>query len=415
MGSDMPRRRLFGWVGAAGAGGVAAGAFGGHLVGDQHDDAKTGVTGGRPDDAYDRADSRPGGLPQGLDARVPAFGQVLAVDLAPDVRQSADRSRRAARALVDVWARIADDTSVGDVVGRDVYPSGLQVAYGVGTSLLRACGLDDRRPEALVELPLFATDKLDDERTGGDLVVHIGAEDPLRLAAAAQQVTAGLGRGARVRWSRRGFRQTLAATRDLGRTPRNLMGHRDGTNNPEVGSPLWDSVVRATESSGPTEWMNGGSYLVVRDIRIDLDDWFQEPLEDRDAVIGRSTETGAPLGSRHEQAPVNLERRDSSGAPVIPAGAHIRRASSTNTSGSRIYRRSWNYDDGWSSDGHRDAGLLFLAWQADPRRGFVPIQQSLSGGGDALNRYTTHIGSAVFAMLPQPEPGGSPLAILLES
>ena len=52
----------------------------------------------------------------------------------------------------------------------------------------------------------------------------------------------------------------------------------------------------------------------------------------------------------------------------------------------------------------REAGLLFAAFQADPVRQFVPMQQRLATG-DLLNFWTTPIGSAVFAILPGPAEG----------
>ncbi|MFI6001530.1 hypothetical protein ACIA98_14070 [Streptomyces sp. NPDC051366] len=48
-----------------------------------------------------------------------------------------------------------------------------------------------------------------------------------------------------------------------------------------------------------------------------------------------------------------------------------------------------------------DAGLLFVAWQAEPRTGFVPVRQRLARG-DALARYIEHEASALFAV-----PGGA--------
>jgi len=143
--------------------------------------------------------------------------------------------------------------------------------------------------------------------------------------------------------------------------------------------------------------MEGGSYLVARQILIDLDGWFGHDARERDRVIGRYTLDGAPLGERTEHQLVDLAAHSPEGGLAIPADAHIRLASSQNTGGARIYRRSWNFDDG-HLDGRRRAGLLFLAWQADPRSGFLPIQQELVGKHDALNRFTTHVGSAVFAV-----------------
>jgi dye decolorizing peroxidase len=183
------------------------------------------------------------------------------------------------------------------------------------------------------------------------------------------------------------------AADDPATTGRNLMGHRDGTDNPPLGSPLWRTTVQSRQPG----WMDGGSYLVAREILIDLDGWFGHDEAARDRVIGRRTATGAALGDRVESQLVDLGARDADGALTIPAHAHIRLASPQHTLGARIYRRSWNFDDGYDG-GQRHAGLLFLAWQADIRRGFLPIQRALTQHHDALNAFTTHIGSAVFAV-----------------
>ena len=42
---------------------------------------------------------------------------------------------------------------------------------------------------------------------------------------------------------------------------------------------------------------------------------------------------------------------------------------------------------------------MFISFQADIARQFVPIQQRLDAG-DALNTWTTAVGSAVFAVPP---------------
>jgi len=59
-----------------------------------------------------------------------------------------------------------------------------------------------------------------------------------------------------------------------------------------------------------------------------------------------------------------------------------------------MLRRGFSYVDG------PESGLLFLAWQADPRHGFIPVQQQLVQS-DALGRFIRHETSALFAM-----PGG---------
>jgi deferrochelatase/peroxidase EfeB len=52
-----------------------------------------------------------------------------------------------------------------------------------------------------------------------------------------------------------------------------------------------------------------------------------------------------------------------------------------------------------------DAGLMFLAWQRDPRTGFVRIFENMAKF-DMMNQFTTHIGSGLFACPPGARPGG---------
>ncbi|CAM5635231.1 hypothetical protein SANTM175S_07613 [Streptomyces antimycoticus] len=59
---------------------------------------------------------------------------------------------------------------------------------------------------------------------------------------------------------------------------------------------------------------------------------------------------------------------------------------------------------GFRDDGAPDAGLLFIAWQADPMKGFVPVQRKLDLGDD-LSRFLRHEASALFAVPPGCAPG----------
>ncbi len=67
-------------------------------------------------------------------------------------------------------------------------------------------------------------------------------------------------------------------------------------------------------------------------------------------------------------------------------------------------RRGYNYMDGLDRAGRIDAGLFFMAYQADPRQGFIPVQQALARS-DALNEYIKHVGSGIWACPPGVGPG----------
>jgi deferrochelatase/peroxidase EfeB len=65
-----------------------------------------------------------------------------------------------------------------------------------------------------------------------------------------------------------------------------------------------------------------------------------------------------------------------------------------------ILRRGYSYTDGNDPQtGLLDAGLFFIAYQKDPRKQFIPIQQRL-GANDRLNEYIRHTSSALFAVPP---------------
>jgi deferrochelatase/peroxidase EfeB len=74
-----------------------------------------------------------------------------------------------------------------------------------------------------------------------------------------------------------------------------------------------------------------------------------------------------------------------------------------------IVRRAFSYHSGttpfterwppWRQALEYNAGLLFLAYQKDPRQAFIPIFSKLAET-DALNQFTTHTASAVFAVPP---------------
>src|SRR5690348_85576 len=119
-----------------------------------------------------------------------------------------------------------DDT--GEALG--LKPSRLTLTIGFGPSLFEKYGLADQQPDALVELPHFAGDALDRNRSGGDLCVQACADDP-QVAVHAIRNLARIGFGKVViKWSQLGFGKTSSTTPEE-QTPRNLMGFKDGTRN----------------------------------------------------------------------------------------------------------------------------------------------------------------------------------------
>ena len=206
-------------------------------------------------------------------------------------------------------------------------------------------------------------------------------------------------------WMELGFGRT-STTSTSQATPRNLLGFKDGTRNikAEQTDLLNRHVWVGQETDQP--WMRGGSYLVARKIRIFVENWDRDYLQDQENVIGRAKVSGAPLSGGTEFTAPDFTATGSGGRPAIPAHAHVRLASFENNGGTRILRRGYSFTDGVDEQlGELDAGLFFIAFQRDPEKQFVAIQRRL-GSHDALDEYISHVGSAVFAVPPGARSGG---------
>jgi dye decolorizing peroxidase len=293
-----------------------------------------------------------------------------------------------------------------DQVAADAGPSSLTVTFGFGRGFFTRTGLTAQLPGALAPLPDFPSDALDPRRSDGDLWVQIGADDALVAFHALRVIQKAARDTASVRWQMNGFNRTPGATAEP-MTGRNLMGQIDGTNNPKPAQPDFERKVfvpaSGASSSGSPAWMAGGSYAVVRRIRMLLDSWDHLSVSAQERVIGRRKSDGAPLSGGTETTPVDLDKFVH-GSLAIAGDAHIRVAAPASNSGAAMLRRAFSYHDGIGADGTPDAGLLFVAWQADPMRGFVPVQRKLDGG-DGLSRFLRHEASGLFAVPGGPGPG----------
>jgi deferrochelatase/peroxidase EfeB len=294
--------------------------------------------------------------------------------------------------------RVPEDT--GEAL--DLAPGHLTVTIGYGPSLFDGrFGLAGRRPEALRELPAFAGDDLDPARSGGDLCIQACADDPqVAVHAVRNLVRMGFGTIS-VRWSQLGFGRTSSTSRAQA-TPRNLFGFKDGTANitaDETGA-LDDHVwVAPDDVRGRASWLAGGSYLVARRIRMQIEVWDRTPLMEQEQIVGRDKKAGAPLGRTGEFDEPDFGALGTDGTPRIPEVAHVRLAHHSNLGGVRILRRGYNFTDGTDGQGHLDAGLFFLAYMRDAHRQFVPMQRALAAS-DVMNEYIEHTGSALFACPP---------------
>jgi deferrochelatase/peroxidase EfeB len=314
------------------------------------------------------------------------------------------------RAWTDAAARMTNgQTAVppGDAVSDSaealgLAPSRLTVTFGFGAALFRQdrYGLAGLRPDALIDLPHFNGDQLVAEKTGGDLSIQACADDPQVAFHAVRQLVRLSYDAAELRWAQAGFSSRPAD----GTTPRNLMGFKDGTQAPEdVARAVW------VGDDGP-DWMRGGSYLVVRRVRMALEHWDRTNVAFQEQTMGRHKYSGAPLGLQDEFAPLGLDRNDADENPVIAENAHVRLGNAAANGAAEILRRGYSYNEGvnftaerwppWRQGMEYDAGLLFMCYQTDPRTGFVKLFEKMARF-DMLNQYVTHVGGGLFAC-----PGG---------
>ena len=370
---------------ASGAVGIAAGAAGASLAAEA--DLET-FAASRQAEFY--------GLHQsGIELDIQAVTNMVAFDIKESVTK-ADMLRWM-RLLTDDIARLtAGEPVLADPAPELAIGAARFTAYvGFGPSLFSKLGLESQMPEGFADLPAFGVDHLQERYSGGDVLIHIAADDPVVLAHGTRGLVRDSMPFASVRWVQPGFAHSPGMI-PAGLTHRNLMGQVDGTANPELGSSDFDSVVWINE--GP-EWIKGGTLLVFRRIAMQLDTWDQLGTPSKEEVIGRKLSNGAPLTGERETDVPDLGARHPNGLLVIPEFAHIRRAA-PQESGERIFRRPFSYDSGMNERGSMDVGLLWTAYQRDISKQYLPIQRRLEQL-DLLNQWTVPIGSAVFAI-----PGG---------
>ncbi len=397
---NLSRRKFFGYSGVTLAAGAAAGA---------------GVTGvaqayegsGTNEEAVEFAGAHQAGIATPVQDRLHFASFDVVVDDRARLVQMLKDWTSAARAMTagHPYGSAAggqpeappDDT--GEAMGLP--PARLTLTIGFGPTLFEKDGKDRfglkaKRPAPLVDLPHFPGDNLDQDRSGGDICVQACADDP-QVAVHAIRNLARIGFGVvAVRWSQLGFGKTSSTTPNS-QTPRNMFGFKDGTRNIAGDDrKALDTHVWASGKDG-AGWMAGGSYAVTRRIRMHIETWDRTSLKEQQDTFGRTKGEGNPYGARKEHDPVPLAS--------LPADSHVRLAHPDSNGGLRILRRGYSFTDGSDGLGRLDAGLFFIAYQRDPRKQFVVLQNRLSGT-DHMSEYVEHVGSAIWACPPGVRAGG---------
>jgi deferrochelatase/peroxidase EfeB len=389
---SIGRRGLLGTIAAAAAAGVSAAAT------------------TRPDPA-DSSDSDSESFPfhgahqQGILTPLQAASTFVAFDvvvgsaaeLADLLRDLTDAARLLAAGGTPPDPGLSSTAVDSGVVGGTIVPDGLTLTFSVGASLFdHRYGLAARKPTRLRAMTAFPNDRLLPASTGGDLLVQFCAHHADTVLHAMRYLSRVAAGRMVARWRQGGF---VSPPRPSG-TPRNLMGFKDGTSNLDTTDDAVMSRLVWVQggTGGEPAWATGGTYHVVRLIRMLVEFWDRVNRPEQEKMMGRRKLSGAPLTGTHELDVPDFVH-DPSG-DSIPTNAHIRLANPrlSATDDSRILRRPYNYDAGLDCNGQYDQGLVFVCFNADLDRQFVATQTRLID--EPLVDYISPFGGDYFFALP---------------
>lgn len=393
---DLSRRGLLRGVGLLAAGVAAGTVVAPHVIGSTSSSSQNGVV-----PFFDRHQA-------GVATPAPDHFILAAFDVTTN-------DAALVRAMLNRWTDASHKMTLGQRIGvtdnpyrppvdsgeaDDLGPANLTFTIGYGPMLFDdRFNLTTKRPAALRKLPPFVGDNLNPLESDGDIVMQICSDDP-QVNFHAAHTLARLGEGVvSVRYMHIGFGRTSSVTSEQEST-RNLLGFKDGTNNLQVNREAnFERHVWVSERQ--PAWMENGTYLVSRKIRVNLELWSANSLDTQESVIGRAKKSGAPLSGSLEHDTPDLRAQDARRNYIIPSDAHIRVAAPSQNGGRVILRRGFGFVDGVDqATGQIACGLHFVCFQQNPNDQFVSIQQNLSVN-DALMRYMSHEASVVVAC-----PGG---------
>jgi deferrochelatase/peroxidase EfeB len=278
------------------------------------------------------------------------------------------------------------------IMGEDIPAAKFTLTLGLAASLFDnpAYGLAAKKPKGLTEMKVFPKDQIEEEWTGGDLILQLCADSTDMVHYALRDIMKATRGQLQLQWKINGFHNR---PRPDG-APRNLFGYKDGIVNPAEDEKL----VWMGKDSGQPAWTEGGTFMVVRIIRMLVEFWDRVGLGEQDGMIGRQRASGAPLG-KDKETDVPEYASDPKGE-TIPLDAHIRLANprTQETAGSRMLRRGYNYELGVDLNGNMQAGLIFTSFQQNIQEQFEATQARLAD--EPMTDYIEPFGGGYFFVVP---------------
>lgn len=315
--------------------------------------------------------------------------------------------QRGARNLMRLWTEDARALCTAETPRGSLEPemtqtpANLTVTCGWGESFFAKIGAE--KPEWLGDVRSYTRDKLRPEWGQTDVVLQICCDDQLTASHVLRHMVRSGASYADVAWVQQGFLNANGSLED-GETPRNVFGQKDGTVNPKTDA---DFVEQVWIEDGP---FKGGTAMVVRRINMNMETWEEVDRNAREISIGRTLDNGAPLSGTEENDPVDLEARDKYGLKAIDPTSHVARAHPPADHPEQvILRRPYNFDLAPSPERPGElsnSGQIFICFQKNPREQFEPIQARLDEV-DQLNTWITHVGSAMYYVVPGTQGGTS--------
>lgn len=289
------------------------------------------------------------------------------------------------------------------LLGPVVQPDALTITVSLGASLFdERFGLAHLKPRHLQRMTAFFNDALDPALCHGDLSIQFCANTPDTINNALRDIIKNLPDLLVLHWKQEGNVPPIPER--PGQPPesaRNFLGFRDGSANPDsADAELMKKVVWVDPArDGEPAWAAGGSYQAVRIIRNFVERWDRTPLQEQEAIFGRTKDDGLPLDGGKSEFDVPDYEKDPDGAKT-PLDSHIRLANprTPESQENLMLRRPFNYSNGVTKSGQLDMGLLFICYQSNLEKSFITVQKRLDK--EPLEEYIKPVGGGYFFSLP---------------